>query len=67
VKPFVEGVSAAATGAIAGAAYVLATRALIDVTTAAIALTTFAVLTRWKISELWLIGAAAIVGLVLRS
>jgi chromate transporter len=67
VKAFVEGVSAAATGAIAGAAYVLATRALIDVTTAAIALTTFAVLTRWKISELWLIGAAAIVGLVLRS
>ena len=31
VKAFVDGVSAAATGAIAGAAYVLATRALVDV------------------------------------
>jgi chromate transporter len=65
IKAFVEGVSAAATGAIAGAAYVLATRALIDVWTAAIAVVTFAVLTRWKISELWLIGLAAAVGLVL--
>ena len=64
VKAFVEGVSAAATGAIAGAAYVLATRALVDLPTAAIALTTFAVLARWKISELWLIGAAGIVGLL---
>jgi chromate transporter len=65
VKGFVEGVSAAATGAIAGAAYVLATRALLDLWTIAIAVTTFAVLARWKVSELWLIGAAAIIGLVL--
>jgi chromate transporter len=65
VKGFVEGVSAAATGAIAGAAYVLATRALVDPWTIAIAVTTFAVLVRWKVSELWLIGAAAIIGLVL--
>ena len=67
VKTFVEGVSAAATGAIAGAAYVLATRALIDWPTALIALTTFVVLARWKISELWVIGAAAIVGLLFHS
>jgi chromate transporter len=66
VKAFVEGVSAAATGAIAGAAYVLATRAIVDTSTAAIAIVTFLVLTRWKISELWLIGGAAIIGLVLR-
>ncbi len=66
IKGFVEGVSAAATGAIAGAAYVLATRALIDVWTFAIALATFAVLTRWKVSELWLIGAAAVLGLLIR-
>ena len=66
VKGFVEGVSAAATGAIAGAAYVLATRALIDLWTAAIAIATFAVLTRWKVSELWLIGAAAVFGLLIR-
>jgi chromate transporter len=67
IKSFVEGVSAAATGAIAGAAYVLGTRALIDIPTVAIALVTFAVLMRWKVSELWLIGAAAAVGLLLRT
>jgi chromate transporter len=66
VKAFVDGVSAAATGAIAGAAYVLGTRALTDVVTVAVAVTTFIVLSKWKISELWLIGAAAMVGLWLR-
>jgi len=64
LKGFVDGVSAAATGAIVGAAYVLATRALIDVWTVAIALVTFVVLARWKVSELWLIGAAAAIGLM---
>jgi chromate transporter len=64
VKGFVEGVSAAATGAIGGAAFVLATRAIVDLLTAAIALGTFLVLWRWRISELWLIGAAAFVGLL---
>lgn len=67
VKGFVEGVSAAATGAIAGAAYVLATRSIVDLPTATIALVTFAALTRWKISELWLIAAAGIVGLLARA
>jgi chromate transporter len=65
VKGFVEGVSAAATGAIGGAAFVLATRAVTDAWTAAIAVLTFVVLLRFKVSELWLIGAAAIIGLVL--
>jgi chromate transporter len=65
VKRFVDGVSAAATGAIAGATYVLATRSLVDVPTVLIAMATFAVLTRWKISELWLIAAAAGIGLLL--
>jgi chromate transporter len=64
IKAFVEGVSAAATGAIAGAAYVLATRALIDAWTIAIAAATFFVLTRWKVSELWPIGAAGALGLL---
>ena len=67
VKAFVEGVSAAATGAIAGAAYVLATRTLVDLTTVAIALTTLVILMRWKISELWLIGAAAVFGLIIHT
>ena len=67
VKAFVDGVSAAATGAIAGAAYVLGTRALTDLTTALVAVVTFVVLSRWKISELWLIGAAAVLGLVVNA
>jgi chromate transporter len=65
-KAFVQGVSAAATGAIAGAAYVLAMRSVIDLSTAAIAAVTFAVLARWKISELWLIAAAGVLGLMVR-
>lgn len=66
IKAFVEGVTAAATGAIAGAAYVLATRAIVDGWTAAIAATTLLILMRWNISELWLIGGASAVGLLLR-
>jgi chromate transporter len=67
VKSFVEGVSAGATGAIAGAAYVLATRSLVDTWTVGIAIATFAMLTRWKVSELWIIGAAAVFGLILKA
>ena len=63
IKAFVEGVTAAATGAIAGAAYVLAVRAIVDAGAAMLAIATFAILTRWKISELWLIGCAAVIGL----
>jgi chromate transporter len=65
IKAFVEGVTAAATGAIAGAAIVLARRAWIDGWTLTIGVTVLIVLSRWKISELWLIGAAAIAGLAL--
>jgi chromate transport protein ChrA len=56
---------AAATRAIAGAAYVLDTRALTDFVTVAVAIAAFIVLSKWKMSELWLIGAGAIVGLVI--
>ena len=63
IKAFVQGVTAAATGAIAGAAYVLGVRAIVDAGAAVLAIATFVILTRWKISELWLIGAAAIIGL----
>lgn len=66
VRAFVSGVTAAATGAMTGAAIVLGRRAIIDIPTTAIALITFAVLTRTKISDLWLIAASAIVGVVLR-
>jgi chromate transporter len=67
VKAFVDGVTAAATGAIAGAAYVLATRAVIDLSTAAMAVLTFVALSRFKISELWLIGAAGAAGLAIKA
>jgi chromate transporter len=65
IGAFVQGVSAAATGAIAGAAFVLARRATTDWWTAVLALATLLVLIRWKISELWLIGAAAAAGLLI--
>ena len=62
---FVKGVTAAATGAIAGAVVVLARRSVIDVPTVVICLVSLLVLFRWKIPEPVLIGAAAIAGLLL--
>lgn len=64
---FVEGVTAAATGAIAGAAFVLGRRALIDVPTILIALATLAVLTKAKkLPEPLVIVATGLVGLALK-
>jgi chromate transporter len=67
VKAFVDGVSAAATGAIAGAAFVLGRRAIVDVPTIVILAVTLAVLT-WakKVPEPLVIAAAGIVGLALK-
>jgi chromate transporter len=66
IKAFVDGVTAAATGAIAGAAFVLGRRALVDAPTVLIALGTLAVLTRFKkLPEPFVILAAAGLGLVL--
>lgn len=67
VRAFVEGVTAAATGAIAGAAFVLGRRAITDVATAAIALGTLAVLVRARrVPEPVTILAAGLVGVVVR-
>jgi chromate transporter len=67
VRAFVDGVTAAATGAIAGAAFVLGRRAIIDLRTAAIAVATWIVFTRMKkIPEPLVIVAAGLVGLLLR-
>ena len=64
---FVEGVTAAATGAIAGAAFVLGRRALIDVPTILIALATLAVLTKAKkLPEPLVIVATGLFGLALK-
>jgi chromate transporter len=66
VKAFVDGVTAAATGAIAGAAFVLGRRALIDVTTVAIAAATWLVFVRFKkLPEPLVILAAGLAGLIL--
>ncbi len=67
VKAFVDGVTAAATGAIAGAAVILGRRALMDVPTILIALVTLALLlVPKKIPEPVLIIAAGLAGLALR-
>ena len=65
LNAFVRGVTAAATGAIAGAVIVLARRSIYDVPTALIGMVSLAVLFRWKIPEPALIAVAAAVGLVL--
>jgi chromate transporter len=64
LKAFVQGATAAATGALSGAVVVLAVRAIYDVPTALIALVTFAVLWRYKIPEPFVVLAAAVVGLI---
>ena len=66
VKAFVQGVTAAAVGAIAGAAVILSRRALVDVPTVLMALISFAVLLGFKrVPEPLLILAAGIAGVVL--
>ena len=67
VKAFVQGVTAAAVGAIAGAAVILGRRALVDVTTVIIAVAMFATL-RWarKVPEPLVILMAGLAGLALR-
>jgi chromate transporter len=67
VKAFVQGVTAAAVGAIAGAAFLLGKRSLIDLPTVSIAVLTFALLSfkKIKIPEPLLILAAGVVGLLL--
>jgi len=64
LKAFVQGATAAATGAIAGAVVVLGTRSIFDVPTALIALVSLAVLWRFKVPEPILVTAAALVGLM---
>jgi chromate transporter len=65
LKAFVDGATAAATGAITGAVIVLGMRSITDLPTAAIALISFVALWRFKISEPILVVAAGVVGLVL--
>lgn len=67
IKAFVDGVSAAATGAIAGAACVLGKRAIVDVPTGLICLATLVVSTRIRrLPEPLVIVVAGLLGLVLK-
>jgi len=67
IKAFVTGVTAAATGAIAGSAIVLGRRALLDLPTIAIFAATLLLLTRVrKIPEPLLILAAGLLGVVVK-
>src|SRR5437016_10234093 len=64
LNAFVRGVTAAATGAIAGAVVVLARRSVYDLPTILICLLSLAILFRWKIPEPVLIACAAVAGLL---
>lgn len=67
IKAFVDGVTAAAAGAIAGAAFVLGRRALIDVPTVVIAVATLAALARVKkLPEPIIILVAGVIGMLLK-
>lgn len=62
---FVDGVTAAAIGAIAGAAVVLAQRALVDIPTVLLALASASILWKFKkIPEPVIVVCAAVIGLV---
>jgi chromate transporter len=68
VKAFVDGVTAGAVGAIAGAVIVLARRSLVDLPAIVIALVALGVLLRAKKApEPLLILAAAVVGITLHA
>lgn len=63
---FVDGVTAAAIGAIAGAVVVLARRSLVDLPTVLMALVTLALLWRFKkLQEPYVVAGAAALGLVI--
>jgi chromate transporter len=67
IRAFVDGVSAAATGAIAGAAFVLGRRAITDLVALSIAIVALAIASRFKrVPEPLLILLAGIVGVVLK-
>jgi chromate transporter len=66
IKAFVDGVSAAAAGAIAGATIVLGRRAIYDIPTIAIFVVALALLIRFKkLQEPLLIVSAGVLGVVL--
>jgi chromate transporter len=65
VRAFVQGVTAAATGAIAGAVVVLGRHSIQDLWTVGIALATFVILLKWKIPEPIIIAIAGLLGVAI--
>ena len=67
IKAFVDGVTAAAIGAIAGAVLVLGKRTLTDLPTILIAITTAAILFKFKkLQEPFIILVAALIGISIK-
>jgi len=68
IAAFVSGVTAAATGAIAGAVIVLGRRSIMDWPTAVIALiTVILLLQKWKVPEPIVVSLAALVGWIIHA
>jgi chromate transporter len=68
IGAFVQGVTAAAIGAITGAVIVLGRRTITDIPTIALALVTLVLLWRWKkIPEPFVVVGAAVIGLIVYS
>ncbi len=66
IVAFVDGVTAAAVGAITGSVVVIAKRSIVDVPTALMAPLTIAILWKYKkLQEPVVVGSAALIGLVL--
>lgn len=66
VRSFVQGVTAAAAGAIAGAVVVLGKHSIHDYWTVGIVLATFIILMKWRIPEPIIIAVAGLVGVAIR-
>lgn len=65
VVAFVDGITAAAIGAIAGSVFVIAKRTIVDIPTALIALATIALLWKFrKLQEPIIVAGAAVIGLI---
>jgi chromate transporter len=66
VVAFVDGITAAAIGAIAGSVIVIAKRSIIDIPTALIAVVTIGLLWKFKkLQEPIIVAAAAVIGLII--
>ena len=67
IKAFVDGITAAVIGALAGAVIVITTRSIIDIPTALIAMATaFALIYIRKVQEPYIILIAAVAGLLIK-